>query len=205
SHTDYFTAATMLAKQYRAGVPIQNIQPIPYWENFYPAAAGPSATQVGAECRNQGSSCNNFPGQVLPANVSATQAIYDLFAFYSENEITALEYADVPGLVSATGCYPACASINGAQTPFTFYSPQYSALYGWNSIGNSAYNAGQFSLRRRMANGLQFDLNYTYSKSIDIGSNAERINHFQGSGFASQVLNSWQPNQLRAPSDFDAT
>jgi len=205
SHTDYFTAATMLAKQYRAGTPIQNIQPIPYWENFYPAAAGSSATQVGAECQNQGSSCNNFPGQVLPANVSATQAIYDLFAFYSGNETTALEYADVPGLVSATGCYPACASINGAQTPFTFYSPQYSSLYGWNSIGNSAYNAGQFSLRRRMANGLQFDLNYTYSKSIDIGSNAERINHFQGSGFASQVLNSWQPNQLRAPSDFDAT
>ena len=48
-----------------------------------------------------------------------------------------------------------------------------------------------------MSDGLQFDLNYTYSKSIDIGSNAERINHFQGSGFASQVLNSWFPNQLR--------
>jgi hypothetical protein len=78
-------------------------------------------------------------------------------------------------------------------------------LYGWNTIGNSAYNAGQFSLRRRMSDGLQFDLNYTYSKSIDIGSNAERINHFQGSGFASQVLNSWFPNQLRGVSDFDNT
>jgi hypothetical protein len=52
---------------------------------------------------------------------------------------------------------------------------------------------------------LQFDLNYTYSKSMDIGSNAERINHFQGSGFASQILNSWFPNQLRGPSDFDVT
>jgi hypothetical protein len=71
-------------------------------------------------------------------------------------------------------------------------------------MGNSAYNGGQFSLRHH-AGGLEFDINYTYSKSIDIGSNAERINEFEGSGFASQVINSWFPKQLRAVSDFDAT
>src|SRR5579872_5967805 len=205
SHMDYFTAATILAKQYRAGVPIQNVQTLPYWENIYPAAAGSSATQVGGECGNPGALCGAKSNGAVPANLTATQAIYDLFAFNAGNETTALEYADVPGLVSATNCYPACATVNGKQTPFTFYSPQYSSLYGWNTIGNSAYNAGQFSLRRRMAGGLQFDLNYTYSKSMDIGSNAERINHFQGSGFASQVLNSWFPNQLRSVSDFDNT
>ena len=205
SHMDYFTAATILAKQYRAGVPIQNVQPLAYWENIYPAAAGPASTQLGGECSNPGALCGAQTTGGVPANVTATQAMYDLFAFNAGNETTALEYADVPGLVSATGCYPACASVNGQQTPFTFYSPQYSSLYGWNTIGNSAYNAGQFSLRRRMSDGLQFDLNYTYSKSIDIGSNAERINHFQGSGFASQVLNSWFPNQLRGVSDFDNT
>lgn len=205
SHMDYFTAATILAKQYRAGVPIQNIQKVPYWENIYPAAAGPSSTQVGAECGSPGALCGAHSTGGVPANVTATQAIYDLFAFNAGNETTALEYADVPGLISATNCYPACATVNGQQTPFTFYSPQYSSLYGWNTIGNSAYNAGQFSLRRRMSDGLQFDLNYTYSKSVDIGSNAERINHFQGSGFASQVINSWFPNQLRGVSDFDNT
>ena len=205
SKMDYFTAATLLAKQYKSGVPIQSVQKIPYWEDIYPAAAGPSATQIGGDCGTPGVSCSGLTNGALPGNVTATQAMYDLFAFNTGNETTALEFADVPGLVSATGCYPACASVNGKQTPFTYYSPQYSSLYGWNSIGNSAYNAGQFSLRRRMTDGLQFDLNYTYSKSIDIGSNAERINHFQGSGFASQVLNSWFPNQLRAPSDFDAT
>jgi len=205
SHMDYFTAATKLAKQYRAGVPIQNVQPMPYWEHVYSSAAGPSSTQIGGDCGTPGVSCSGLTSGALPANVTATQAMYDLFAFNGGNETTALEFADVPGLVSATGCYPACASVNGQQTPFTFYSPQYSSLYGWNSIGNSAYNAGQFSLRRRMSEGLQFDLNYTFSKSMDIGSNAERINHFQGSGFASQVLNSWFPNQLRSPSDFDAT
>ena len=204
SKMDYFTAATLLAKQYQAKVPIENIQPIPYWENIYPAAAGPSSTQIGGDCGKPGTSCSGLTNS-LPANVTATQAMYDLFAFNAGNETTALEFADVPGLVSATGCYPACASINGQQTPFTFYSPQYSSLYAWRSDGNSAYHAGQFSLRRRMADGLQFDLNYTYSKSMDVGSNAERINHFQGSGFASQVLNSWFPKQLRGPSDFDVT
>ena len=205
SHMDYFTAATMLAKQYRSGVPIQNVQPIPYWENIYPAAAGSSATQIGAECGNPGALCGAPTTGGVPATLTATQAMYDLFAFNAGNETTALEYADVPGVVNANSCYPACATINGQQTPYTFYAPQYSSLYGWNTIGNSAYNAGQFSLRRRMSDGLQFDLNYTYSKSIDIGSNAERINHFQGSGFASQVLNSWFPNQLRGVSDFDNT
>lgn len=205
SHVDYFTAATMLAKMYRAGVPIQNVKPIPYWENMYPGAAGSSATQIGGECGTFGVSCSGLTNGAVPNTVTATQAMYDLFAYNTGNETTALEYADVPGLVYGNTCYPACATVNGQQTPFTFYAPQYSSLYGWNSIGNSAYNAGQFSLRRRMSGGLQFDLNYTYSKSIDIGSNAERINHFQGSGFASQVLNSWFPNQLRAPSDFDTT
>ena len=73
------------------------------------------------------------------------------------------------------------------------------------SNGNSAYNAGQFSLRHAMTHGLQFDFNYTYSRSIDAGSNAERINQFEGGGFASQVINSWFPKQLRAVSDFDTT
>jgi hypothetical protein len=54
-----------------------------------------------------------------------------------------------------------------------------------------------------MSSGLQFDINYTYSKSIDLGSNAERINEFEGAGFFSQIINSWAPNQMRAVSDFD--
>ncbi len=133
--------------------------------------------------------------------------MYDLFCTYNGNETTALETADVPGVVSgwpATDCYPACSASNGG-AGYAYYNPQYSSLYGWFSNGNSAYNSGQFSLRHRMAHGLTFDLNYTYSKSIDQGSNAERINQFQGGGFASQVVNSWFPKQLRAVSDFDTT
>jgi hypothetical protein len=48
-------------------------------------------------------------------------------------------------------------------------------------------------------------LNYTYSKSTDVGSNAERINEFEGFGLGSQIINSWLPGQNRAVSDFDTT
>src|SRR5712692_608635 len=191
----YFQAATALAQQYRAGVPIQNITPAlvgQFWEDFFPLAAGSASSQIFG--------CSVGSGTI--SNVTATQAMYDLFSCFQGNETTALELADVPGAVVA-GCFPACASINGVQTPFAFYSPQWSSLYGWMSNGNSTYNAAQFSLRHAMTRGLQFDVNYTYSKSIDAGSNAERINQFEGGGFASQVINSWFPKQLRAVSDFD--
>jgi hypothetical protein len=206
SGMSYFQAAVALAQQYRAGVPIQNVKPIAYWENLFPGAAGPSSTQVG------GASSNGFGVPCLgtaPTNVTATQAMYDLFCYNAGNETTALEYADVPGLINATTCYPACSVANPSATNpspgYAFYNPQYSSLYGWFSNGNSSYNAAQFSLRRRMTHGLQFDLNYTFSKSIDAGSNAERINQFEGAGFASQVINSWFPKQLRSVSDFDNT
>ena len=58
-----------------------------------------------------------------------------------------------------------------------------------------------------MASGLMFDFNYVYSKSIDVGSNAERVNGFESNGLAfnSQVINAFSPDQWRAPSDFDTT
>ncbi len=201
---DYFHAAQALATQYYAGTPIQNITPstlgakaYQYWQDIFPGAAGPASTQLGVY--NPGVPCLG----TAPANVTATQAMYDLFCYNQGNETTALEYADVPGLINA-GCFPSCATIKGKVTPYAFYSPQFSSLFAWRSNGNSAYNAGQFSLRRH-AGGLEFDINYTYSKSIDQGSNAERINEFEGFGLGSQIINAWIPSQNRALSDFDTT
>ena len=92
-------------------------------------------------------------------------------------------------------------------TPFSFYQPQFSSLYGWQTRGNSNYNGLQVSLRHAMSAGLQFDINYTYSKSIDVGSNAERVNGFESGGLAynSQVINAFSPNLWRAVSDYDTT
>jgi hypothetical protein len=114
---------------------------------------------------------------------------------YVGNETSALFNLDVPDL-----CVPSCSVLG----PYAYFDSQYSSLYGWRSIGNAAYNGLQLMMRHK-GHGLDFDVNYTYSKAMDVGSNAERINEFQGGGFASQVINSWAPGALRSVSDFDTT
>jgi hypothetical protein len=103
------------------------------------------------------------------------------------------------------GCYPSCATINGQITPNAFYQQQFSSLYAWRSMGTSSYNALQVILGHKEVNGLQWDFNYTYSKSLDAGSNAERISQFTAYYQFDQIINSWSPKQLWAPSDFDTT
>ncbi len=193
SHTDYFTAATQLAKAVDAGVDINTLANIPYWENLFPGATGAEAPSLTL---NFGSTC--APG-AYPAAPSATQAIYDLYSCFRGNETTALEILD-------RGCIPACSAANGGE-PFAYWDNQFSSLYAWRSQGASAYHALQLSLRRAMANGLQFDFNYTFSKSIDQGSNAERVSSYETpngtGGFGDQIINAWFPRQQRAVSDFD--
>ncbi len=121
SHMDYFTAATILAKQYRAGVPIQNVQPLPTGRTSIVRGRGPASTQLGGGVRQprRALRCSR-PQAAFPPTLTATQAMYDLFAFNAGNETTALEYADVPGLVSANSCYPACASDQRTANSFHF-------------------------------------------------------------------------------------
>jgi hypothetical protein len=72
----------------------------------------------------------------------------------------------------------------------------------------SNYNAMQMTLRHRMAKGLEFDLNYTFSKSIDISSDAERVSPASyGSllGLNNNIINAWNPNAQKGVSSFDAT
>jgi hypothetical protein len=203
SGMDYFTAATLFAKAAEAGTPIQNFGAggtIPFWEDIYPGATGQPLVFLCAP------GATDFSG-----TPTATQAMYDLYACNLYNETYALYQADVPGvddpLIGPGGCFPSCATVGGQTepTPYAFYHSQYSSLYSWRSIGTSSYHGLQFMLRHKLSSGLQWDFNYTYSKSMDIGSNAERVNsHETLSGF-SQVINSWAPKQLRAVSDFDTT
>jgi hypothetical protein len=59
-----------------------------------------------------------------------------------------------------------------------------------------------------MSNGIQFDLNYTYSKSIDISSDAERVGPASNGsllGLNNNIINAWNPNAQKGVSSFDAT
>jgi len=201
SGMDYFAAAKALDVAHVTGVPIQNIGTIPFFENIFPSAAGPAGTQIYgfAPCAPGAASLSGSD------HVTATQAMYNSWYCNPKFGDTAgLFLADVPGAFGIAGqCFPACATIHGQQTGgFAFFDPQFSSLYAWRSIGNSNYQGLLASLRGRMK-GLVFDLNYTYSKSMDYGSNAEYINEFAGAGFASQIVDAWRPKQNYGPSDFD--
>jgi len=198
SKMDYFTAAKKLTQAYVAGTDISQLAPIPFWENLFPAAAGKPGFGIGG-----GDGC--APNSGLPStSYTATQSMYDQFSCDAFNETSALFFADLPQTWNGNDCAPACSTLKGNYGPFHFWDDQFSSLYAWRSIGNSAYHSMQLSLRKAMSRGLQFDFNYTFSKSIDIGSDAERISLFEGFGFASQVINSWAPGQLRGLSDFDS-
>lgn len=199
SGMDLYTATKMVAIATQQGVPVQNIGTIPYFENFFPQTAGAAALSA---LQANFTAC--APG-VSPANPTATQNMYQLFSCNSGVDMTTM-------LIQPDWyCIPACPTVNGVNAPFQFWTPQFSSLYVWSTMGNSSYNALQASLRRKMSGGLQFDLNYTFSKSIDLGSDAERVNQYEGGsgvaggGFASFIMNTWSPRQNRAVSDFDAT
>jgi hypothetical protein len=176
SGMDYFTAATLFSKAFYAGA--TTVSPIPYWEHLFSGAAGTcgdgtSATQCMYEM---------YQGNIGPGTFGETNGIFNFDSF----------------------CFPTCLQLPGQPAggvPFQFYNPQYAALFAWSSIGFSNYNAGQFTLRSKPTHGVQFDFNYTYSKSIDIGSDAESAQNYGGLGGG--INNTWSPYQLRGPSEFD--
>ncbi len=91
-----------------------------------------------------------------------------------------------------------------------FLNNQAISMYGWSSIGSSSYHALQANLKKQFSHGLQFDLNYTYSKSLDITSAASRVG-FSVYGYTniglvgSRLANAFSPRLAHAPSDFDLT
>jgi hypothetical protein len=88
-----------------------------------------------------------------------------------------------------------------------FWQDQFSSLYALSTIGMSYYNAGQLILRHPTTHGLDFDFSYTWSNSIDMGSDTERSNEFGSNSTNTQsfsnILNTWKPYLNRGPSDFD--
>lgn len=162
----YFQAASALAKDVDAQVPIQNVPTDAYWEDEFPQAAGGGYTATQ----------NIYETQFIPFRGNETAALYDLDLGY------------VPG-----------ASNNQL---FRYFDPQYASLYAWSSIGVSSYNGVQFALHHVMRSGLQFDAYYTFSKSLDMGSDAERT-ATTGSNAFGYIINAFQPHQNYAPSDFD--
>ena len=179
SGQDFYTAARGLTLAANAGN--ASVAPVAYFENLFPDAA------------NKGADGTGTPGN------SATQNIYNnLFRNYPNNASYIQYSLDIL-------CQPGCG--NGQPGAHgRFYNPQFNSLFSWTSNGTSNYNALQFILRHPMSHGLQMDASYTLSKSLDLGSDAERTCLQCGGNGASTfswIVNAFRPNQNYGPSDFD--
>ena len=138
---------------------------------------------------------NMFPN-LIGNGQTATQNIYqDLWgSSVVGNETFPLYSLDTGAFYPGSGFTP--GPLN------RFFDSQYSSLYAWASVGTSSYHSLQLSLRHAMTHGLQFQFNYVFGKSIDLGSDSERSDYNKNQTFSS-IVNAWNIKGNRGVSDFD--
>ncbi len=137
---------------------------------------------------------NLFPG-AAGGGLTATQVVTRAFMLNGPDWMSALYEMD-------TACSPAC-SIFG---PYAYFAEQYDSVAAVSSVGRSNYHAMLVTLRRRYADGFQFDVNYTLSHSKDMGSEVERgsaFTNFANGGYSGFLINTFDPESSYGPSDFD--
>ena len=171
SGVDWYTAMGQLINLRYQGVPITSVQKIPYFENIVPGLAGVYS--------------------VLGNNVTltASQAAYRRIAFSSVGGRNTTDYTFVQLLWDDLLGYG----------DNLFFHPQYAAFSTFSTVGTSDYHSGQLSLRKRFSKDLSFDVNYTFSHSLDVASGLQNSGAF-GTAF---ILNPLDININRANSDFD--
>ena len=201
---DYFTAATALAKLYRNGVTTNTFNPNmvspavqKYWSDITQPLYPGGSYSIGAN-----SPYGSCAQGGLNSTKNPTVLAFDLLCANALNESLSIEEMDVSGVPDALNSSESYYYRLGNYTgPNVFYSPQYTSLYGLRTVTNANYNAMEVTLQHKMTHGIQFDFNYTYSHSIDISSDAERVGAWGGLG--GQIINSWDPSAGRASSDYD--
>jgi hypothetical protein len=102
------------------------------------------------------------------------------------------DFADTMWLLSAYGLQPDNVGMASQFSENTFYTNK----------GFSAYNGMLVTLHKNPGHGLQFDLNYTWSHSIDNVSVTANTPAYGGYGFICDVQ---RPRLCRGNSDFDVT
>ena len=224
SKIDYFTAATAISKlaQNPNNGPGGSLAPLGLTPAQFDQALGPSAAYWNNLLKAPGSTTPPPAGTTFQNFVSGytsqdiAQVAYSLFVSsgaYVGDEVVGAGNIDLYGYLTDTSgnSYFINGGANGhpaGNFGGELLNQQFTTSFAWSSIGRSNYNGLQITLKKQFRNGLQFDFNYTYSKSIDITSAATRLN-FSGidniGAPGSRLVNAFSPNQFRAVSDFDTT
>jgi hypothetical protein len=124
---------------------------------------------------------------LIPGSASANYW-YSIYNKYAGSDLDALN--DMDRLRQSDGT---CISLYGCNT---FFPLQNAGLTAWTNAGKAAYHGMQIVLRKGFSNGWGFDLNYTWSHSIDNAPGTE-------SGGGAGIQDSFNPNSYRGSSDFD--
>lgn len=169
-------AATILEQLRASNAPIFSVGPLPFFENLYtPGSLGPIFFGLGT--------------------LTNTQAVYAMMPLGTRN----------PSCAAVGGCFELQNDWTTTQDFLDrfsgrryFYQPQYGALAVYSTIASSDYHGASFSIRQRYGNSLTYDLNYTFSKSMDDVSGLQT-----DAPFTPFVLNAEDLDQQRSYSDFD--
>ena len=142
SGLDWYTAAGVLHTLRSQNTHINDVTPIPYFENLFP--------DLG----------NNFWGD---PSLSATQAVY---AIVAREDFLGFDFFNVLDWTFVQLLLDDLSSVG----PNAFFHPQVAALAVFSTFAKSDYHAGTLTLRQRFKDQLSFDFNYTLSKSLDNAS-----------------------------------
>jgi carboxypeptidase family protein len=232
---DYYTAAAALSNLARSFALANNKgQPT----NFYQATIKPAqissitASMLGPTAQywvdmlpplRPGATAYEdlFTGVPFPAGTTTDSLLRTVFDLYY-NPANSVIGDEIVG-IGNIDAYGGIGDNGGSTAPYFFNGPaglnggagkylndQAFSTYAWSSIGSSNYHALQASLRKQFSHGVQFDFNYTFSKSMDITSAASRVGFsvygYQNIGLVgSRLANAFSPKLARAVSDFDLT
>lgn len=170
----YYEAGAIIGQHAQSGGTLATVPNIPFFNNLW--APGSMGAAIGGSW----------------ANLTNSQVFFRL-AGYS----TAQQQAVGTGYDTATLVFDEINVFDYGR-PGLFYQSQYGALDSFGSIANSGYHAGTFSVRQRLSN-FTWDLNYTFSHSMDDTSGLQTSSSF-GSAF---ILNPISQSDNYASSDFD--
>lgn len=194
---DYYSAGTRLSKLVDANGGYNDnavngcncnqyasVPAIQYFEDMFP-------WMVGYDYPGESATQAIYSDEWTPsrADLGATTALFDL-----DLECASAYQNPYSGQYNS---YPCPANFQSR-----FWQKQFASLFSLSTMGMSYYNAGQITLRHPMSHGLQLDVSYTWSDSIDMGSDTER-NPALSSGVESIIFNTWKPGLNRVHSDFD--
>jgi hypothetical protein len=139
-----------------------------------------------------------YKDSYIPGSASANY-FYSVYGIFGGSFLDSLHAADrIAGNpdYAVTSGTSRCLSITGC---YTFFAQQGSSMPMWMNAGEADYHGVTVSVRRRFANGFQFDFNYTLSHSIDNGSAAESGAGEQGAS----IQDIYNLSAFRGSSDFD--